>query len=525
MKWPALVVTLVVMGALSLASAAQAAGSLTYCADAAPEGFDIAQYETVATNDASGLVVYDTLLKMKRGSTEVMPGLAERWDISADGLAYTLHLRRGVKFHTTPWFKPTRDFNADDVLWSINRINDKTHPAHGAAKNGYPYWAGMSMNTLIKAVRKIDEHTVRIELTRPEAPFLANLTMEAIASVYSAEYSAQLQKAGKLEMLNMQPVGTGPFVFKSYQKDAVVRYGIHTAYWGSPAKAELIFAITPDPSVRIQRLKAGECLVAEVGGDNARTFDGDPRVAILRTQPLTTSYIAPNTARRFLSDKRFRQALSLAIDRKTFVQAVYGGHAVQAGSFLPPGIWSHDASLKNPQDVEKAKQLVKASGYDGSELNLFATARSSDIKRGVELLQADWAKVGVKVRVQLMELGELFKRTGKGEHDLTLQSWFSDNGDPDNFFTPNLSCAAVAGGGNKAQWCHKPFDELLAAARATPDQRKRAELYVKAQRLLHAETGTIPLANKQQLHGVNKRVSGFVATPFGGSDFRSAQVN
>lgn len=517
--------TLALWLALSLATTAHAAGSLTYCVDAAPEGFDISQYETLATNDAAGLTLYDTLLKMKRGTTEVMPGLAERWDASADGLAYTLHLRRGVKFHTTAWFKPTRDFNADDVLWSINRINDKAHPAHGTAKNGYPYWAGMSMNSLIKSVSKLDEHTVRITLTRAEAPFLANLTMEALASMYSAEYAEQLRKAGKLELLNTQPVGTGPFVFKSYQKDAVIRYGVHAAYWGSPAKADLIFAITPDPSVRIQRLKAGECLVAEVGGDNARAFDGDTRVAILRSQPLTTSYIAPNAKHPFLSDKRFREALSLAVDRATFVQSVYGGNAVPAGSFLPPGIWSFDATLKNPLDVEKARQLVKASGYDGSELTLFATARSSDIKRGVELLQADWAKVGVKVRVQLMELGELYKRTGKGEHDLALLSWFSDNGDPDNFFTPNLSCAAAEGGGNKAQWCNKAFDELLAAARAAPDQRKRAELYVKAQRLLHAETGSIPLANKQQLHGVNKRVRGFIATPFGGSDFRSAQVD
>jgi dipeptide transport system substrate-binding protein len=207
------------------------------------------------------------------------------------------------------------------------------------------------------------------------------------------------------------------------------------------------------------------------------------------------------------------------------VQSVYGGEAVPAGSFLPPGIWSHDASLKTTQDIERAKQLVKASGYDGSELTFFATARTSDIKRGTELLQGDWARIGVKVRVQLMELGELYKRTGKGEHDLALLSWFSDNGDPDNFFTPNLSCAAAEGGGNKSQWCNKAFDDLLAAARATPDLKKRSEIYVKAQQLLFAETGLITLANKLDVRGVNKRVRGYVATPFGGSDFRAVQVD
>jgi dipeptide transport system substrate-binding protein len=516
---------LLLVAVLGVGAAAQAAGTVTYCADAAPEGFDVVQYETVSTNDAAGLTVYDTLLQMKPGSTEVMPALAERWDISSGGNAYTLHLRRGVKFHTTPWFKPTRDFNADDVLWSLKRINDKAHPAHGVAKNGYPYWAGMSMPSLIQAVDKLDERTVRISLTRPEGPFLADLTMSALTAMYSAEYGEQLRRAGKLEQLNTLPVGTGAYAFKSYQKDAVIRYSAHAAYWGTPAKADLIFAITPDPSVRIQRVKAGECQVARITGDNATAFDGDARIAVVRSAPLTTSYIAPNSKHRFLSDKRFREALSLAIDRATLVQAVYGGYAVAAGSFLPPGIWSHDAKLVNRRDVDRAKQLVKASGYDGSELSLFATARSGDIKRAVELLQADWAKVGVKVRVQLMELGELYKRTGKGEHDLALLSWFSDNGDPDNFFTPNLSCAAAEGGGNKSQWCNKAFDELLAAGRATADTTKRTGIYQQAQALLHAETGLIPLANKLQLHAVHKRVRGFVATPFGGSDFRAVQVD
>jgi len=510
---------------LALGAGAHAAGSVTYCADAAPEGFDVVQYETVSTNDAAGLTLYDTLLQMRPGTTVVEPALAERWDISADGTAYTLHLRKGVKFHTTPWFKPTRDFNADDVLWSLNRINDKSHPAHGVAKNGYPYWAGMSMPELIKSVSKVDDQTVRITLTKAESPFLADLTMTSIASMYSAEYADQLLKAGKLEQINTLPIGTGPFVFKSYQKDAVIRFAANTAYWNTPPKVDLVFAITLDPAVRIQRLKAGECLVALVGGDNAHAFDGDARVGIFRSKPLTTSYLAPNNKHRFLSDKRFREALSLAIDRATFLQSVYGGEALAAGTFLPPGIWSHDAALKTPLDVEKAKQLVQAAGYDGSELTLFATARTSDIKRGVELLQADWARIGVKVRVQLMELGELYKRTGKGEHDLALLSWFSDNGDPDNFFTPNLSCAAAEGGGNKAQWCNKAFDDLLAAARATANLKQRAEIYVKAQRLLYAETGLIPLANKLEVHGVSKRVRGFIATPFGGSDFRSVQVD
>ncbi|HEY1391793.1 MAG TPA: ABC transporter substrate-binding protein, partial [Methylibium sp.] len=413
----------------------------------------------------------------------------------------------------------------DDVLWSLNRINDAHHPAHAAARNGFPYWAGMSMPGLIQSIARLDDYTVRITLTHPEAPFLADLAMSALASVYSAEYGEQLTRAGRLEELNTQPIGSGPYAFKSYQKDAVIRYVAHNAYWGGkPALDQLVFAITPDPSVRAQRLKAGECAVANVIGEQAESLASDSRIAVVPNPQLTTSYVAPNAKRRFLSDKRFRLALSLAIDRASLVKSVYGGYATVATSFVPPGIWSHDASLANPQDIEKAKALVKASGYDGSELTLFSVARRSDNKRAVELLQADWARIGVKVRPQLMELGELYKRTGKGEHDLAFLSWFSDNGDPDNFLSPNLACAAVEGGGNKAQWCNKTLDALLARARATTDMKQRTQLYLQAQKLLHDETGLIPIANKQGLSAVRKDVKGYQATLFGGNDFRAARI-
>jgi dipeptide transport system substrate-binding protein len=523
MNKPAALLSLALM-----AGTAHAAGTLTVCTEASPDGFDIAQYESAVTNDAAGRTIYDQLLGFKPGTTEIRPGLAEKWEVSADALTYTLHLRRGVKFHTTPWFKPTREFNADDVLWSINRLRDKTHPAHAATRNGYVYWEGMGMTALIKAVEKLDAHTVRIQLSKPEAPFLANMAMEAIGSVFSAEYGEQLQKAGKLEQLNTQPVGSGPFVFKSYQKDAVIRYTANTAYWGGAPKVDnLIFAITLDPNVRVQRLKAGECLVGtNMKPETVSTFDNDPKVRIVRNNPLLTGYIAPNTQHKFLSDKRFREALRLSLDKKTYMAAVYGGNATPAGSFLPPPMWSHDKTLVDRYDPERAKALVKASGYDGTELALFTRIGGHiDGKRAAELMQSDWARVGIKVRVQMIEWGELLKRSGKGEHDLTFLNWAGDNGDPDNFLTPNLSCAAVTGGGNKSQWCNKQFDALLDEARRTVDVKKRTELYVKAQKLVHDEVAAIATVYPVNMTALNKRVHGFVPDPFTHNDFRAVSVS
>jgi dipeptide transport system substrate-binding protein len=116
------------------------------------------------------------------------------------------------------------------------------------------------------------------------------------------------------------------------------------------------------------------------------------------------------------------------------------------------------------------------------------------------------------------------KRTGKGEHDITFLNWAGDNGDPDNFFTPNVSCASVEAGGNKSQWCNKAFDALIDQARKTTDPKKRTEMYVKAQKTLYDEVGLIPMVYPVYMTAVNKRVSGYVPSPFANNDFRAVSV-
>ena len=291
------------------ATAVHAGGTLSFCSGSAPEGFDMAQYETGGTFDAVGVPLYEQLTAMRASDAQVVPGLAESWQVSADGRVYTMKLRHGVKFHSTAWFRPTREMNADDVLFSFQRMIDKSHFAHAAARNGFVYWAGMGMNDLVKAIEKVDLMTVRFTLSRPEAPFLASLAVPAVGPVLSAEYAAALQAANRLEQLNVEPVGTGPFVLKSYQKDAVLRYTAHAGYWaGSPKIDQLVFAITIDPDVRVQRLKAGECLVGDIKAESAPQLDGDNTLAVVRSLPLQTTYLAPNSEHPFTKNQRFREA-------------------------------------------------------------------------------------------------------------------------------------------------------------------------------------------------------------------------
>jgi dipeptide transport system substrate-binding protein len=214
----------------------------------------------------------------------------------------------------------------------------------------------------------------------------------------------------------------------------------------------------------------------------------------------------------------------MAVDREAYVKAVFSGHATPAASFLPPKMLAHDGAFRPRRDLDKARQLLKAAGYDGRELLLYATARNADIQRGVALLQSDFAAIGVKLRVQLFELGELYKRTARGEHDLALLGYFSDNGDPDNFLGPNLSCAAVEGGSNKPRWCNRRFDQLLAEGRASSDPAKRTATYREAQKLIAAEAPLIPIAHRLRPVGMHAAVQGLTLTPFGTNDFRAVSA-
>ena len=208
---------------------AEANKTLVYCSEASPEGFNSALFTTGTTNDASAGTMFNRLVEFTPGTTEVQPGLAERWTTSEDGLTYTFYLRKGVQFNAAKDFKPTRDFNADDVIFSFERQLDPKHLYYKVSGGNYEYFNSMSMPELIKKINKVDDYTVSFELTRPEAPFIANLAM-AFASIFSAEQAAQYLKEGRPEKLDQTPVGTGPFALFQYRKDSVIRYTANKKY-------------------------------------------------------------------------------------------------------------------------------------------------------------------------------------------------------------------------------------------------------------------------------------------------------
>ncbi len=511
-----------------LVGAAQAK-TLVYCSEGSPENFN-PQINTTGTSLDAARHVYNQLTEFAPGTVDVIPGLAEKWEVSGDGLTVTFHLRKGVKFHSNKSFKPTRDFNADDVLFSFNRMWKDDHPYHKVSGGAYDYFNDMDMPNILASIEKTDDMTVVFKLKQPNAPVLANLAMD-FATILSAEYGDAMMKAGSPEKVDQEPIGTGPFSFVNYQKDAAIRFKAFPDYFRGKAKIDdLVFAITKDATARYAKLKANECQV--MGYPNPAdlpAMKADAAVTVLEQAGLNIGYMSMNVTKPPFDKIEVRQAIAMAIDRDSVLKDVYQGAGQKAKNLIPPTIWSYDnATPEIAYDPAKAKSMLEAAGVKDLKTDLWympvQRPYNPNAKRMAEMMQADLAKVGVTAELKSFEWGEYRKRMQAGEHQMGYLGWTGDNGDPDNFFflfgCPDGKPAA----NNLSKWCSKDYDAALVQARNTADPAKRTELYKKIQAIFHAELPALTIAHSTVFEPIRKEVTGYKVSPLGKHEFYEVDV-
>ncbi len=496
--------------------------TLVYCSEGSPAGFDSAQYTTGVDFTAATYTIANRLVEFERGGTNIEPSLATSWEVSSDGKAYTFHLRRDVKFHTTRFFKPARLFNADDVLFTFQRMLDSNHPFRKAYPVSFPYFTDMGLDTLIVKVIKVDPYTVRFVLKKPNVPFIQNMAM-GFASILSAEYANQLLGAGKAADLNQQPVGTGPFVFRSYTKDATIRFDRNPDYWkkGDVKIAKLIFSITPDPGVRVQKIKRNECQVMSYPRPaDIATLKADSNIEMPSQAGFNLGYLAYNVRHPRIDNLLVRQALDRAINKTAILKSVYQGAGQAASAPMPPTQWSYDRMLKSASyDPAQAKVLLAKAGYpNGFDITLWAMPvqrpYNPNARLMAEMIQADWSKIGVRAKIVTYEWGEYIKRAHAGEHDAILMGWTGDNGDPDNWLGTLLGCEAVSGN-NFSRWCYKPFEELVQKGRVTSGEQARTVIYQQAQKIFAQQLPFSPMANSTVYQPIRKTLVDMRIDPLG----------
>lgn len=513
------------------AAASSPSQKLVFCSEGSPEFFG-PSISTTGTSLDANMPIYDTLVRHIRGSTRLAPGLAERWEVSRDGKEYTFFLRRGVRWHRNALFEPTREFNADDVLFTFNRQWKTNDPYHQVNSSNHAFFNSLGIGAFIKRADKLDDYTIRFTLNEPKVAFLSMFALPFMG-VQSYEYAVSLIRQGVPEQIDHQPIGTGPFYWVGYEPDQRIRYRAFDDYWRGRARLDVLeFFITPNPQERWERMQRNECQLMPFphpGDLPHMRAHGD--VTVFQQPGLNVSYLAFNTTKPPFTDVRVRRALNMAVNKPALVERVFQGTGEPAVSLIPPTFWSHNSQLQDePYNPAEARRLLAEAGFpNGFSTDFWVMP----ITRGYnpnpqlmgQIIAQDLSRVGVQVNIKTDEWGEYYRRMTQGEHSMGLLGWTGSHGDPDYFFYNLLSCeAAQDGGSNVAKFCNPAYDRLVTRARSIANPALRIPLYEEAQRIFKEQAPWLPIAHAVQTVVYRNEVVNFRASPFGLHDFYGVEL-
>ena len=460
-----------------------------------------------AVNDFRILVnMYDGLVRYKDGTLEVEPDLATSWTISDDGKVYTFKLRDGVTFHDgTP-------FNAEAVKYNFDRMLDEKHPEHDTG----PFPLAFFFSTVDK-IDVLDDLTVKFTLKEPYAPFLSNLAYPTGLIVSPAA----VQKYGK--DFGRHPVGTGPFKFEEWDSNAKVVVSRNDDYWdGAPKLDAVVFRPITDANTRVAELMAGGIdLMVEVPPDSLTNLAGDDNFQVYQQAGPHLWFLILNMKEGPFKDKRVRQAVNYAINKKALVDNVLQGTAEVAAGPTPPAFaWAYDKSLDPyPYDVENAKQLISDAGATGKEVTFYVTEGGSGMLDPIPMgaaIQADLAKVGLKVKIETYEWNTFLGKVNPGlagKADMAEMAWMTNDPDTLPYLALRTDAWPDKGGFNSGYYSNPKVDELLEKARTSTDQNERAKLYREMQQIVHDDAPWAFIANWKQNAVSSSAVKGFKLQP------------
>lgn len=466
------------------------------------------------TTDQYGipLNIFDRLVEVQTtepGKSEIVPGLADSWDVSQDGLVYTFHLKKDVKFHNGEILK------ADDVLFTFDRMLDPKTKALNTDFLDMIAGAEDRMNgkaDSVKGLKVIDDNTIQITLEKPFAPFIANLATPA-CSIYNRK--ATTEAGDQFGLDPAKTIGTGPFVFKSWKINDTCNLVANKDYFkGAPKIDGVEFKIVPDAETQRMLFETGKLDIFDC--DNARSqipyFEGNAKWKnqIVSGPRVGVYYYALNENIKPLGDVRVRKALQLAIDRKTLVDKMYDGKGKVANGIMAPGLLGYNPNLEEIKyDPEKAKSLLKEAGYpNGFNMEIAQVTDSPSTLQINETVQAMLAQIGVKVKITQMDSASYFATRKQGKLPSYESDWSADYNDPDNFIYTFFSEKNSVS--RSYNYKNKDVFAKLEKARTMVNQEERLKLYQELEKTIVTEDAAwIPLFSLDHLFVVQPRVKNF----------------
>ena len=498
------VVSLVITLGVVSASAQGRRDALVVAMEAEPPGLDPGQSLGLHTLRVTH-EIFETLVTTADDSTDIVPGLAESWQTSADGLTWTFKLRRGVTFHDgTP-------LNAAAVKFTFDRVIDADHPH---AKSGkWSFVTGYLSS--VKSVDVVDPQTVRLNLKYPTSSLAALLALPNCAIVSPAAFAKD--PAG----FDSRPVGSGRYRFDTWERGSRLVLKRNDDYWGTKGRPQtLVYRAIPDATTRVTELLTGGVdLILPIAPDFIDKLEKTPQVTVHKKTGLTVWYVGFNVDKKPFTDKRVRQAFNHAVNKDAIVRDILKGTGVPAVGPLLPGTWAADPALrKYAYDPAAATRLLTEAGYpNGLEVDFWVPESGSGMQSPVEMstvIQSNLAAVGVKASLKTFEWGSYLGKLRSDAPAMFALSWFLKSADPDLslyplFFSKNSPLP------NRSNYNNPEVDQLLVQARQVADRGKRAELDRRAQRVIVEDAPWIFVDHEIQVVATRAGVKGFKLHPSG----------
>jgi peptide/nickel transport system substrate-binding protein len=467
-------VAVVAVGINANAAEGKHGGTLIAAFSADPAGFDPVR----GPSGMSHVVIeqiYSTLMLLDPDANPI-PGLAESYQLSNDGLTYTFKLRQGVTFHNGD------EVTAEDVKFTFDRLRAKD--------SGYSY--GSQVET-IASVDVLDKHTAKFTLSRTTGPFLIYMAFPGSSIV-----PKKLVESG--HDLNANPIGSGPFKFVSYQPRTAIKFERNPNYYekGKPYFDAMEYRIISDITALTNAVMSKVVNFSnEIPPKDWSRVKVTPGIKGKTIEGSRYYWLLPNNQRKPFDNPKVRQAVAHAIDRSAIVRGTFFGQATPIlGGVIPQWNWGY-ANLnyfKPGGDPEKARKLLADAGYPKGFETTMTIASSFPAMMGLApIIQANLQQVGIKAKIGTMEIPRYWDEVwSTSNFDITTMYWVSPLADPDDFVTNNYKCGMAI---NVQKSCSQAMDAILEEAKTAPTREKREKLYRKMQELSLEEMGIVPLVN------------------------------
>ncbi len=449
--------------------------------------------QAVAKSFYQGLFSFDKDMKL-------VNVLAESYEASSDGLTYTIKLRSGVKF------QDGTDFNATAVKTNIDRASNPDN--HLKRYNLFKY---------VASTEAVDANTVKITLKQPFSAFINNLAHPAAVMISPTA----LQKYGK--DIGFHPVGTGPFIFETWNQTDFVKVKKWDGYWkkGYPKIDSITWRPVVDNNTRAAMLQTGEATFAfPVPFEQAKRLEGNSKLDVVTTPSIMQRYISLNVTQKPFDNPKVREALEYAVNRQALAKVAFAGYATPATGIVPPTIDFAQSYPAIKYDPAKARALLKEAGYpNGFETTLWSSHNHSTAQKVLQFTQQQLAQVGVKVKVTAMDAGQRAAEVeSKGQKESGVRmfytGWSASTGEADWALTPLFATTSWPPAiFNTAFYSNPQVDKDLSDALKTTDREQKAKLYKDAQDRIWSDRPWIPLVVEQLLSANNKNLTGFYVMP------------